>query len=560
MRVFALAACGCSVACVVSDALLSPDKHDATSDEPTALRATAMVLIVLGSSPSIFNNSLALVVHRGVTLGALVVVSALGMQRARETQRVVDVLYVTVALVVAFVASTGDPLKNPGDRDVQENRRDEPLLRKTSALFAATVGLYALTREVRRCLYNAREAAQFQVLLHDGLLARGAAHSPSFVWFNAGANALAACACFSVVVARGARTASLVVALAMVVQMLAAFNQMFVWTEISEIFPSIVNMPVDALTDVQAETISQAMRATPVGGTFVSAFGLLLLYRSLLEPIRDGDDASQRLLAEDWMWLATPIAALSGSVLAVWWLMDAGQNHFWVEASVIFALLLNEFRPLLTIQVTLMLEGVLFCVYVVMARCYYEPRAFDHLTYWMVLAIGICAIFGGLFGALGCFEQRKQTLVALHDAAVCCAASLATALMLGFSLMLNVCDGRAMVALLSDITLSPPRNALHQVMLHYVPVLAVYPALWERTYSKKRPSSRYVRAFWTLPPVVLVIAYTATGELGGLALHGTAYGLAKDSRIGIAALPGAVLVPWALVGYAFAYVRTSRDD
>lgn len=560
MRVFALAACGCSVACVVSDALLSSDKHDAFSDEPTALRATAMVLVVLGSSPSIFNNSLALVVHRGVTLGALVVVSALGMQRAREAQRVVDVLYVTVGLVVAFVASTGDPLKDTGDRDVHENRRDGPLLRKTSALFAATVGLYASSREVRRCIYNAREAAEFQVLLNDGFLARGAAHSPSFVWFNAGANALAACACFSVVVARGARTASLVVALAMVVQILAAFNQMFVFTEIITIYPSIMGSTVDSLTDVQAETIAQAMRATPVGVTFVSAFGLLLLYRSLLEPIREGDDVGQRLLAEGWMWLATPIAALCGSGLAVWWLLEANQDHFWVEVSVIFALLLNEFRPLLTIQVTLFLEGVLFCVYVVLARYYYEPRAFDHLTYWMVLAVGICAVFGGLFGMLAWCAKRKQTMVALHDAAACCAASLATALLLGFSLMLNVCDGRALVAFVEGITLSPSRNALHQVMLHYVPILAVYPALWDRTYSKKRPSPMYMGVFWSVPPLLLLAAYITTGESGGLSTYGTAYGLAKESRVGLAAIPGAVLVPWALVGYAFAYVGTSRDD
>lgn len=564
MRVFALAACGCSIACVVSDAMLSLDRHDAASDQPTALRATAMVLVVLGSSPSIFNSPLALVAHRGITLGALVAASALGLQYAREGQRAADVFFSTVSLAVAFVGTTGDPLEDPGNRDVDENRRDGPLLRKTSALFAATVGMYASCREVRRCLRNPSEAVDFVVLLGDGYTARGAAHSPKYAWVTASGHAMAACACFFVVVARGARTASLVVALAMVVQILSAFNQMFVFMEMITIYPSLFGDAVSkTVTDVQAETISNAARTAPVGVTFVSAFGLLLLYRSLLEPIREGDDEGQRLLMQGWMWVATPVASLCASLLAVGWLQNvADEDYRWVELSVFVALALNEFRFLITVEAALFLEGLLFCAYVALARHYYEPLAFHHLTYWVLLSIGVICTLGGLFGSLTRVAKRKATLTWLYDAAISSCASMATALLLGFSLILNLCDGRAFAEFATGVVLSPERLALHQVMLHYVPVLATYPALWSRTQQpdgKRAPSGR-VGFFWAFVPVVVTTAYVVVAESGVMgSIDGTAYGMAKTSWSGAVAIPGALLVPWTLVGYAFSYVGTLKD-
>eukprot|EP00966_Prymnesium_polylepis_P133406 3083616-Prymnesium_polylepis.1 len=86
----------------------------------------------------------------GAREGALVAVSAAGLQCAGEGQRAADAVFATVSLAVSFACTTGDPLEDTGGRDVCENRRDGPLLRKTSALTIVHEPLNSSTRSLDR--------------------------------------------------------------------------------------------------------------------------------------------------------------------------------------------------------------------------------------------------------------------------------------------------------------------------------------------------------------------------------------------------------------------------
>ena len=257
------------------------------------------------------------------------------------------------------------------------------------------------------------------------------------------------------------------------------------------------------------------------------------------------------------------MASLCAILVALGWLRNvSNEDYHWIEFAVFVALALNEFRCVITVDAALFLEGLLFCAYVAFARYYYEPLAFKHLTYWILLSIGVTCTLGGLFGSLARAAKRKDMLMRISDAAIVSCASMATALLLGFSLMLNLCDGRAFAEFATGVVLSPARLALHQVMLHYVPVLATYPALWSRTQQSKgtrAPPGRVV-FFWTFAPLVVASAYVLTAESGIMDnIDGTAYGMAKNSWSGAVAIPGALLIPWILVGYAFSYVGTLKD-
>ena len=571
MKLFALAAATWGIAGIVHDAVQSYDRFDSASLQPSALRSSAFVAIILLSAPPLApNGSVSTLLHRTCATIAVSVSALAGLQRGTNGARAADALYTTLSLLCAFWASTWQDELGQAQR---VERRTFTVERRTAAMFSAATSFYTSLRIAKRSAEAAKTAIAFSIQTPDGTIALGSGFSQPYAAVTAAGAAFTAAASLSVILSNGDRQSALVLSMSLVVQLIVAFSDALAFTEVLSAFPSIVNVPSLVMTESQSRTVGVAATSSSSGPSLVLAIAQLLLYRAIVHGVNAQSDNTENKklkilgrplkrttyrevddrLSAAWISVAVPLGVIASVALVLAWTANLAQQNLWVEGAVVAFAACSVLHLTFPIYVGEIASGTVGLVYIVVyAAVVKNAEVHAHPTYWLFCGCMITQLVCGIADAFATATQSNRMRSA---AAACAFASVSCAMLLyaGWALLCSVVPGRAVVASLRGMDLVAGRYVVTLVISHDIPPLVVLPSLWTR----KRTNSPVVAMAWYVgSPVAMVMGYLLVAAAVGVAevsATNVVFGDDGVTMVTMCAAFGAVIVPWLSIGVAFAF-------